>query len=131
MDSTVKDSGLIPKIERAWIEVLPDTDPDTSYLEQDEFEHRAKQYWNGDFSFVGVRACAEIRFETPQGGWIRGPIVTSGGLWGIESDSSEEYFKEVGTEEAHELADMLIALGLSPTRAGYARRMASTDLIYR
>lgn len=118
------------KVERAWVEVIPDEDPDPSYLEQEEFEDRREAYARGDFAYVGVRACAEIRFETERGGWISGPIVKSPGLWGVESDSGEDYIRSVAEDEAGELADMLEALSIDRARAEYARRMATNELHY-
>lgn len=117
-------------IERTWIEVTPDPEAEADYLEQDEFTERLEQYQRGTFGFVGVSACAEIRFTTPQGGWIIGPVVKSSGLWGIEDDSGEDYFRTVGEEQADELADMLIALGLDETRVRVAANMAAADLSY-
>lgn len=105
-------SDLRATVERTWIEVVPDDDPDTSYLEQAEFAERLNEYRQGDFGFVSVRACAEVRYLTEQGGWIVGPVIRSPGIWGIEDDSGEEYFRSVGEEEAGELGAMLEALGL-------------------
>lgn len=86
-------------------ELVPDEDPDTSYLEQEGFEDRMRQYENGLFSFVGVRAVAHI--EVPCGSaWIMSTIK-SPGLWGIEDDSSEAYFNDVFEEEKRTLLEML------------------------
>lgn len=95
-------TSLRPSVERSWIEVVPDENPDTSYLEQDVFADRFEAFKRGDFAFVGVRACAEIRYSTPQGGWQNGPTVKSPGLWGIEDDSEESYLRETGEEECRE-----------------------------
>jgi hypothetical protein len=38
-------------------------------------------------------------------------VLTSGGLWGIESDSSNEYLKEVEAEELADLRGTLIEAG--------------------
>jgi len=125
---------LRAKIERAYIEVVPDEDPDTSYLYQDEpdFSERREAFERGDFSFVGVRAVAEITFETEvSNGWIHGPKITTPGLWGIESDSGESYFSEVGADEAAQLVDMLHALGISLGRARYAESVAKQRIEYR
>lgn len=118
------------KITSAWLEVLPDEDADTSYLDQDEFETRREEYREGSFSFVGVRACAAILFETEQGGWIHGPTVTTPGLWGIEDDSGEDYLREVGADEAAQLPEMLEALGIDASRARYAESVAKLELRY-
>jgi hypothetical protein len=119
------------KIEKAWLEVVADQDPDTSYLEQNEFADRREEHERGDFGFVGVQACAEVRFETKQGGWILGPVVRTPGLWSIESDSGEDYFREVGEDEAEQLEEMLQALGIRASIADYARRVALTKINYR
>ena len=38
--------------------------------------------------------------------------LTSGGLWGIESDSGEEYIEEVAGEEYSELRKILTEVGV-------------------
>ena len=106
-------TALEPYVESASIVVVADDDPDASYLEQDGWQDRLEQYRNGDFGFVGVYAEARIRFATPQGGWTQGSYIRTPGLWGIESDSGEDHFAEVGEEEQAELNDMLKALSAS------------------
>jgi hypothetical protein len=94
------------------VRVLHDEDPDTSYFDsgdpeyKDQDEERRQAYENGDFSFVGVRAEAEVVVE----GVIQ--TITSGGLWGIESDSGE-YVKDVALEEYDNLREILKAIGVS------------------
>ena len=89
--------------------VLPDDDPDTSFLDQGdpEDQDRKEAYRRGDFSFVGVRAEAEITVDG-----ITQTIV-SGGLWGIESDSDESYIEDVALEEYDALREILKAVGVS------------------
>ena len=90
----VKLLGIYTRIE-------PDNDADSSYLLQKGFENRWRQYNNGVFEFVGVRALAEIldndtikRVETP-------------GVWSIESDNQESI--DIHTkDELDELKDTLI-----------------------
>jgi hypothetical protein len=84
--------------------------PDTSYLEAPGFEDRLQQYRNGDFSFVGISAEAEIV--------VNGvcQMITSGGLWGIESDSDRQYFSEVEQEEVDQLKAILQSLGFSDSQ---------------
>jgi hypothetical protein len=79
--------------------------PDTSYLETECFQERRQQYDNGDFSFIGIRAEAEIV--------VAGvcQTITSGGLWGIESDSTPDYLSEIEQEEIKQLGEILHALG--------------------
>jgi len=83
-----------------------DPDPDVSFLEQDEFEDRLAAYKRGEFDFVGVRAEAEVVIE----GVVQ--TLTSGGLWGIESDSGEEYIESVAVEEYEQLRKVLKTVGV-------------------
>ncbi len=95
-----------PQVHEIRVVVLPDEDPDTSYLDQDEFEDRREAYQRGDFYFVGVRAEAEVAI----GGIMQ--TLTSGGLWGTESDSGDEYFLEIADQEWHELRKILTDVGV-------------------
>jgi len=87
-------------------QIVPDDCPDTSYLEQD----RREQYRQGDFEYVGVRAAGEL--PIPYGKDRILTRIESPGLWGIESDSGENYFDSVFQEESAILADMLAELGV-------------------
>lgn len=60
---------------------------------------------NGDWSFVGIIAKAEIVTGL---GTLQ--TIRSGGLWGIESDAGP-YIDEIGKEQIEELKEELIALG--------------------
>lgn len=91
-------------------EIVPDRDPDASYLEQEGFEDRRAEYRAGGFGFVGMRASIELHI--PHGGTTILQKITSPGLWGIEDDSGNEYFAECFAEEANILADMLQQLGV-------------------
>lgn len=65
---------------------------------------------DGLFEFIGVRADAKI---------VIGNLcqtTTSGGLWGIESDSEEAYLREEEENQLAELRDVLKELGFG-TRA--------------
>jgi hypothetical protein len=93
----------------------PVADP-RDYLFQDpdyrtEDEARLKAWLNDEWHFVAIRARATIKL--PYGGnpdcWITSELL-SPGLWGIEGDSSEEYFEEVYREEHALLIDMLASL---------------------
>jgi len=95
-----------PELSSVRVLVLPDEDPDTSFLDQDEFEDRKVAYERGDFSFVGIRSEAEIVVDG-----ITQTIV-SGGLWGVESDSGDEYVKEVANDEYGDLRRILKTLGV-------------------
>lgn len=93
----------------------PDADPrdylfqDPDYRDQDEA--RLKAWRNDEWHFVGIRARATIRI--PYGinpdCWITSEVL-SPGLWGIESDSADEYFDEVYREERAILIALLASL---------------------
>lgn len=83
-----------------------DPDPDVSFLEGDEFEERLAAYKRGEFDFVGVRAEAEVVIE----GVVQ--LLTSGGLWSVESDSGEEYIGEIAVEEYEQLRRVLKTIGV-------------------
>lgn len=93
------------------VKIMNDEDPETSYLEQDEFKERYEQYKNDQFSFVGVKVVAEVYTKQAAGGY-RSHTIESGGLWGIESDSGKEYFAEVANDEAGQLKDELQKLNI-------------------
>jgi hypothetical protein len=105
------------KIESIEVRRLSDDDPDLSWLDQTDkqmsegFEEyaakRKAEFQAGDWSMVGVQAMARIRVEGVE------QKVYSGGLWGIESDSAESYFEEVGEEQLDELRSILRELHFS------------------
>ncbi len=82
-------------------------DPD--YRQQDEA--RLAAWRNEDWHFVGIRARATIKL--PHGSnpecWTTSELL-SPGLWGIESDSGDDYFRQVFDEEREILIGMLASL---------------------
>lgn len=92
------------------VNLIPDDCPDVSYLEQDEFQDRLEAYNRGSFYYVGIKATAEI--VIPVGDLHILQTITSGGLWGIESDSGEEYIRETADEEIKQLYDILQQLNV-------------------
>lgn len=76
-----------------------DTGCETS-VEEDY--QRFEAYNRNDWQMVGVRAVAEVQLAE------NGPIqrITSGGLWGIESDAGD-YFRTVENEQLAELRNEL------------------------
>jgi hypothetical protein len=110
---TVK--GFQCKIGTTTINHLLDYDPNISYLDQDGFEERKEQYHNDVFSLMGINVETEIHTSLDNGkNWLINHI-SSGGLWGIESDSGEEYLKNVAIEEMSELRTTLAGMGFSET----------------
>lgn len=75
------------------------------YVKQDYARMESLQ--NGNFCFIGIRAEAE--YQT-------GEVIqelSSGGLWGIESDSGADYLKSVEGDELAQLAVELKGIGFS------------------
>jgi hypothetical protein len=59
---------------------------------------------------MGIRAEAEIVIEGVS------QEISSGGLFGVESDAGREYLPEIGTEDLSSLRQQLLVLGFG-TRA--------------
>lgn len=83
----------------------PGTEEYKKYGLQD-FE-RMESMSRGEWNFIGIRAVAKL--QTPAGT----QEIESGGMWGTESDSGEDYFKEVYAEECSELRQQLEKMGFS------------------
>lgn len=63
---------------------------------------------NGEWCLMGIRAEAIIH--------LTGDLcqkITSGALWGVESDGGEEYFKELENEQLDGLKGELLAIGFT------------------
>jgi len=58
------------------------------YIKEDEA--RIKAYEHGDWGMVGVYAKAVVKYEIYKNNW-RLENLSSGGIWGIESDCGEEF----------------------------------------
>jgi hypothetical protein len=76
------------------------------YVRQDY--DRMESLDRGDWCFIGIRAQAQV-----QTGSAIVQDITSGGLWGIESDSGREYIEEVIRKELANLKTELLAWGFS------------------
>jgi vacuolar-type H+-ATPase subunit E/Vma4 len=78
---------------------------------------RAESLNNGDWSYIGIRAEARVIVNEK----VIGPVashgiaqtITSGGLWGVESDSDASHLAEIQRDELANLKAELIALGFS------------------
>ncbi len=104
------------------VQIIGDPDPDTSWLEQDEWADRLAEYRDGSFGFVGVRVAADLLIPHGPDGWIT-QRIESPGLWGIEDDSGEAYFAETAADELGTLLDMLAELNVAPIAPDDAPRM--------
>jgi hypothetical protein len=72
---------------------------------------RMERLQRGDWGYLGIRAEAEILI--PSGNASIAQEITSGGLWGIESDGNGDYMKEIESEQLSELREQLHAIGFS------------------
>ena len=76
---------------------------------EDDYQ-RSESLNRGDWCFMGVYAVATVSRPVPHG--FRLESLQSGGLWGIESDSGDEYFMEVARDELEDLRAHLDAFGV-------------------
>jgi hypothetical protein len=76
------------------------------YVRQDY--ERMERLNRGDWCFLGIRA--EARVQTVSDVWQE---ITSGGLWGVESDSDRKYLESVEKDELANLRTELKAIGFS------------------
>jgi hypothetical protein len=109
----------MPRTAEANIDMLTTYDPvadprdylvqDPDYRDQDEA--RLNAWRNDEWHFVGIRARATIRipYGINSDCWITSEVL-SPGLWGIESDSGDQYFEEVYREERAILIALLASL---------------------
>lgn len=66
-----------------------------------------------DWSYIGIRAQAEIGLPSRFPDSLTIQRISSGGLWGIESDSDKEYIASVAADELSDLKAQLKELGFS------------------
>lgn len=81
------------------------------YVRQDY--ERMEGLNQGDWCFIGIVAECEYSIGDNRAGCRLIQELSSGGLWGIESDSEESYFTSVEQEELSELRSQLKAIGFS------------------
>lgn len=68
--------------------------------------NRARTF--GDqWSYIGIRAQADVYIDSLR------QTLTSGGLWGVETDSDQSYFAEIAQEELSQLRQQLHAIGFT------------------
>lgn len=69
---------------------------------------------NQQWGFIGIRAEAEFSIGNEvRGGHCLMQELSSGGLWGIESDSDAGYFESIEAEELENLKTQLEGIGFS------------------
>lgn len=88
----------------------PGTDEYQKYGMQDY--KRMEGLSNGDWQFIGIGAEAVVSYPIGDDGSRRIERLTSGFLWGIESDSGD-YLRQVAQEQLAELRDHLEVFGVN------------------
>ena len=92
---------------------------------------RMERLQRGDWGYLGIRAVAEIAISNDphkrtNTSWTVQEI-TSGGLYGVESDSNKEYLVEIEQEELFGLREQLTALGFSKRAIATAFKNVTRD----
>lgn len=81
-------------------------------------DQKRLEAWNRDeWHFIGIYVSAVVELDFGAYKMASAVKVRTPGLWGIESDSSEDYFHEVAAEEYDTLKMILGALGLTDVPA--------------
>lgn len=81
---------------------------------------RMEQLNRGHWCFVGLQAEARVAISLDGGQTFKLDKITSGGLWGIESDDDKSYFAEVAEGELSQLKGLLAAYGFGRTTVARA-----------
>ena len=113
-----------PYIKEIIIKHIIDNNPDLSYLQQDykdenvtneeneKYQKQDKQrlddYYKGNWHMIGIKASTDLWVDYNGYSQIIGNIH-SGGLWGNESDFSDD-IKDIDKEQLEELKDILNGL---------------------
>ena len=84
------------------------TAEDVRKYTREDYE-RMERLNRGDWRYLGIRVEAQVQTH----GQSTIQRISSGGLWGIESDSERSYFDEVAQDELRELKNELLAIGFS------------------
>jgi hypothetical protein len=118
-----------PTCIRITVERLIDDDPDLSWLDQTDdvmgegwqaqADERKERYNDGDWQMLGIRATAT--WLAPMGGASILQTITSGGLWGIESDSDPAYLAQIEDEQIEDVRQIMTALRIDHTDAEVSR----------
>jgi len=78
-----------------------------AYAERDK--ERLEAFNRDAWNMIGIRAIATIHIPINYNS-TNLQTISSGGLWGIESDSDEKYLKDIGKEQVEELKGYLRTL---------------------
>ena len=82
---------------------------------------------NGNWCYIGIRAYAKVGISVNGGKDFVTQEISSGGLWGIESDSDKGYFESVEGEELADLKAELLAYGFGRSKVENAIKNAERE----
>jgi hypothetical protein len=103
---------------------------DMAYAMQDY--NRMEALNNGQWYYIGIIAKAKILIPLKGNpGSSQYQAISSGGLWGIESDSGEDCLQETAREQLQDLAGQLEALGIGKRAIQYAIKQWDGEIIYQ
>jgi hypothetical protein len=87
---------------------------------------------NGNWQYIGIIAKAKILIPLPSNpGSYQYQTISSGGIWGIESDSGEEYLQEEAAAQIVDLFWQLEALGIGKRSIQYAIKKCDKELVWK
>lgn len=99
------------------IEVLHDYDEHgdiENILISDEDANRRETFHRGEWHYIGIRTKATIYLPDGDGSF-KVETISSGGLWGVESDSDVSYLESIAKEERDTLMRYLKMLNVVTT----------------
>ena len=103
-------------VDKVRVKHLVDDNPDLSFLESGNKDDaiRLTNYGN-TWEMLGIQAVAEVSYPLNSKGDRRIECFSSGGLWGIESDSDDDYIKEIEQGQLNDLKEHLTFFGIDVT----------------
>ena len=113
-------AGERTQINKVTIEWIPDNDADLSWLDQTDAEmgegfeaqsKERKESYGQSWEMLGCVAKAEVSYDIGQGN-RRLETLSSGGLWGIESDMDDNTRQDYENEQLEDLASHLAHFGI-------------------
>ncbi len=72
---------------------------------------RIEGYNNNDWFYICISAKATVSYSINNED-LRFETLSSGGIWGVETDGGEDFIKEIETEELNDLKDHLKQFGI-------------------
>lgn len=101
-------------VEKIVVKKMDDDDANLDWLEQSNNREDKKRLmsYGETWWMIGIKAEAKILTRESDTSWLTN-YISSGGLWNIESDTSEEELIEIGQEQLNDLAIVLDILGFN------------------